>query len=58
MPNCCDLHKKLKKTLDFVVDLLYSEDAKTIKDKQPGGDTHGIHQGHRKGLRRFGGYRE
>ena len=25
------MHKKSCKTLDFVVDLLYSEDAKTIK---------------------------
>lgn len=30
-PNRIDMYKKSLKTLDFVVDLLYSEDAKTIK---------------------------
>ena len=32
VPNRCILHKILQKVLDFVVDLLYIEDAKTIKD--------------------------
>lgn len=30
-PNRIDMYKKSLKTLDFVVDLLYSEDTKTIK---------------------------
>ena len=40
-----------------MVDMLYSEDAKTIKEDARG-RYHGIHQRHRKGMRGLGGYRE
>ena len=40
-----------------MVDMLYSEDAKTIKEDARR-RYHGIHQRHRKGMRGLGGYRE
>ena len=45
------------KGIDFMVDMLYSEDAKTIKEDARR-RYHGIHQRHRKGMRGLGGYRE
>ena len=31
-PNRIEMHKKCQKGIDFMVDMLYSEDAKTIKE--------------------------
>ena len=51
------MHKKCQKGIDFMVYMLYSEDAKTIKEDARR-RYHGIHQRHRKGMRGLGGYRE
>uniref|UniRef100_UPI00402837D9 hypothetical protein n=1 Tax=Gemmiger formicilis TaxID=745368 RepID=UPI00402837D9 len=56
-PNRIEMHKKCQKGIDFMVDMLYSEDAKTIKEDARR-RYHGIHQRHRKGMRGLGGYRE